>query len=74
LLDYFHGHERNGVGCPFGDYFPASFKSLVPLDKYISHSYRDSTVEAVEERFKPNETSAGTAALREAAKAFAEDE
>ena len=74
LLDYFRGHERRGVGCVFGDYFPTDFESLVPLYKYISASYRRSTIDAVAGRIKPSETSVGTVALRAATKAFGGDE
>lgn len=74
LLDYFRGHERRGVGCDFGDYYPAAFKSLVPLHKFISSGYRGSTVDQVAARFKPSESSAGSVALRAAAEAFGGDE
>lgn len=74
LLDYFNGNVRAGVGCTFGDYFPAGFKSLVPLHKFISSGYRGSTVDQVAVRFKPSESSAGSAALRAAATAFGGDE
>lgn len=74
LLDYFRGHERRGVGCVFGDYFPANFESLVPLYKYISASYRNSTIDAVAERIKPSDTSVATTALRAASRAFGGDE
>jgi hypothetical protein len=74
LLDYFRGHERRGVGCTFGDYFPAEFKSLVPLHKFISAGYRRSTVDDVATRMKPSDSSAGTAALRAAVEAFGGDE
>lgn len=73
LLDYFNGNVRAGVGCTFGDYYPPGFKSLVPLHKFISSAYRGSTVDQVAARFKPSETSAGTAALRAAAEAFGDD-
>jgi len=74
LLDYFNGNIREGVGCTFGDYFPAAFKSLVPLHKFISSGYRGSTVDQVFARMKPSKSSAGTAALRAAAKAFGGDD
>ena len=74
LLDYFNGSVRAGVGCTFGDYFPAGFKSLVPLHKFISSGYRGSTVDQVAARMKPSDTSAGTAALRNAVAAFGGDE
>ncbi|MBX3387206.1 MAG: N-6 DNA methylase [Phycisphaeraceae bacterium] len=74
LLDYFRGKERRGVGCTFGDYYPADFKSLVPLHKYISAGYRGSTVDQVAARFNPSESSAGSAALRAAAEAFGGDD
>jgi hypothetical protein len=74
LLDYFNGNDRAGVGCIFGDYYPPGFKSLVPLHKFISSGYRRSTVNQVEARFKPNGTSAGTAALRAATEAFGGDD
>lgn len=74
LLDYFSGKERRGVGCTFGDYYPAGFKSLVPLHKYISAGYRGSTVDQVAARMKPDGSSAGTAALRAAAEAFGGDD
>jgi N-6 DNA Methylase len=74
LLDLFNGAERKGVGCTFGDYFPAGFKSLVPLHKYISAGDRGSTVDQVATRMKPDESSAVTAALRAAAEAFGVDQ
>lgn len=74
LLDLFNGAERKGVGCAFGDYFSAEFKSLVPLHKYISAGYRGSTVDQVAARMKPDGSSAGTAALRAAAEAFGGDD
>jgi len=73
LLDYFCGHVRRGVGCTFGDYFPADFKSLVPLHKYISSAYRGSTIDQVAERMKPGESAHVLASLRSAAEAFAEE-
>jgi hypothetical protein len=66
--------RRKGVGCVFGDYYPADFKSLVPLYKYISASYRSSIVDTVARRIKPSESSVGTAALRAAARAFGGEE
>ena len=79
VLDLFrvpHGrektHRRKGVGCEFGDYFPADFESLVPLHKYISAAYRRSTVEEVAERMKPGESPAVLAGLRTASDAFGE--
>jgi len=81
LLDLFnlpHGKKkerrRKGVGCTFGDYYPIGFKSLVPLHKFISSGYRGSTVDQVFARMKPSKSSAGTAALRAAAKAFGGDD
>lgn len=74
LLDYFNGNVRAGVGCTFGDYYPAGFKSLVPLHKYISAGYHGSTVNQVAARMKPDDCSAGTVALRAAAEAFGGDD
>lgn len=81
LLDLFNlpvvkknGRRRKGVGCTFGDYYPTTFKSLVPLHKFISAGYRGSTVDRVAARFKPSESSAGSAALRAAAEAFGGDD
>jgi hypothetical protein len=74
LLNFFREHERPDVGCTFGDYYPADFKSLVPLHKYISAGYRGSTVDQVAIRMKPDASSAGTAALRAAAEAFGVDQ
>ena len=81
VLDLFrvpHGrektHRRKGVGCVFGDYFPADFESLVPLHKYISATYRRSTVAEVAQRMKPGESPAVLAALRTASDAFGEGE
>ncbi|HEX9834253.1 MAG TPA: N-6 DNA methylase, partial [Mycobacterium sp.] len=74
LLDLFNGAERKGVGCAFGNYYPADFKSLVPLHKYISAGYRGSTVDQVAARMRPDGSSAGTAALRAAAEAFGGDD
>jgi hypothetical protein len=67
-------HRRKDVGCVFGDYYPAEFKSLVPLHKYISVGYQESTVDRVEVRMKPSESSVATKALRAAAEAFGGDE
>lgn len=44
LLDYFRGDSRR-VGFPFGDYFPESFRSTIPLGLYISDEYKNSTPE-----------------------------
>ena len=81
LLDLFNlpaikkkERQRKGVGCTFGDYYPANFKSLVPLHKYISAGYRGSTVDHVAARMKPDGSSAGTVALRAAAEAFGGDD
>ena len=74
LLDYFRGHERRGVGCVFGDYYPAHFKSLVPLHKFVSSAYRDSTVDQVADRLRPAGASTINEALRSAAEAFGGDE
>ncbi len=74
LLDYFRGYERRGVGCTFSDYFPAEFKSLVPLHKFISSGYRGSTVDQIATRIKPGKSSVAKAALRAAAAAFGGDE
>ncbi|MBL8877839.1 MAG: N-6 DNA methylase [Phycisphaerales bacterium] len=74
LLDLFNGAERKGVGCSFGDYYPATFKSLVPLHKYISAGYRGSTVDQVAARMKPGGSATVTAALRAAAEAFGGDD
>jgi hypothetical protein len=74
LLEYFRGYSRRGVGCTFGDYYPAGFKSLIPLHKYISTSYRGSTINAVAVRMKPGESAVVTAALRDAARAFGGDD
>jgi hypothetical protein len=73
LLDHFRGYVRRGVGCDFGDYFPADFKSLVPLHKYISSAYRRSTIDQVAERMKPGESAHVLASLRSAAEEFGED-
>jgi hypothetical protein len=72
LLDYFRGEKRRGVGCDFGDYYPADFKSLVPLHKYISAGYRRSTVDDVAGRMRPGESPAVLAGLRNASRAFGE--
>ncbi|MBC7834338.1 MAG: N-6 DNA methylase [Phycisphaerales bacterium] len=67
------GRRRKGVGCVFGDYYPAGFRSLVPLHKFISYGYRGSTVDHVIARMKPSESSAASVALRAAAAAFGGD-
>lgn len=72
LLDFFSGVDRKGVGCPFDGYFPADFKSIVPLHKYISSAYRESTIDQVAERMKPGESTHVLASLRSAAEAFEE--
>ncbi|MCC6227735.1 MAG: N-6 DNA methylase [Phycisphaerales bacterium] len=74
LFDYFNKNIRAGVGCTFGDYFPAGYKSLVPLHKYISANDRGSTIEQVAARMKPGSSSAVTAALQAAADAFGGDD
>lgn len=66
--------RRKDVGCGFGDYYPAEFKSLVPLHKFISSGYRGSTVDRLAARIGPSESSVGTDALRAAAAAFGGDE
>lgn len=73
LLDFFSGVERKGVGCSFDGYFPADFKSIVPLHKYISSAYRASTIDQVAKRMKPGESAHVLASLRSAAEAFGED-
>jgi hypothetical protein len=73
LLDYFNGNDRSGVGCTFGDYYPAEFKSVVPLHKFISREYRDSAIGAVASRLKPGESMHITAGLRAAARAYGEE-
>ncbi len=73
LLDFFTGAERKGVGCPFDGYFPADFKSIVPLHKYISSAYRRSTIDQVAERMKPGESAHVLASLRSAVEAFEEE-
>lgn len=42
VLDYFNGHERP-VSHRFGDYFPATFDSTIPLWMYISERFQRST-------------------------------
>jgi hypothetical protein len=74
LLDHFRGHERRGVGCAFGDYYPTELKSLVPLYKFISSGYRDSAVDKLTERVRPTEASTINEALRAAAEAFGGDD
>ncbi len=73
LLDFFNGVERKGVGCTFGDYFPTDFESLVPLHKYISPTYRRSTIDQVAEHMRPGESAHVLASLRSAAEAFGEE-
>jgi hypothetical protein len=63
LLDFFHGVERKGVGCTFGDYFPADFKPYIPLHEYISDDYRRSTAGELAKRFQPVRSKAALAAL-----------
>ncbi|MBN2132761.1 MAG: N-6 DNA methylase [Sedimentisphaerales bacterium] len=65
--------RRKGVGCSFGDYFPADFKSLVPLHKYISSGYRRSTIDQVAARMEPGKSESVLQSLRSAAEAFGED-
>lgn len=62
--------RRKGVGCAFGDYFPAEYKSLLPLHKFISSAYRNSAVDLVADRMRPTEESAVNDDLREASEAF----
>lgn len=73
LLDFFNGVDRKGVGCRFNQYFPSDFQSIVPLHKYISSTYRESTIDQVAERMKPGESSHVLASLRFAAEAFEEE-
>jgi len=56
LLDYFRGHERSGVGCEFGNYFPDGSESFVPLHEYISSAYRQSTIDQMAEYMEPRES------------------
>ena len=65
--------RRKGVGGAFGDYFPANFKSLVPLHKYISSAYRRSTIDQVAARMRPGESESVLQSLRSAAEAFGEE-
>ncbi|HSW01079.1 MAG TPA: N-6 DNA methylase [Sedimentisphaerales bacterium] len=73
LLDFFNGVERKGVGCTFTGYFPPDFESVMPLHKYISSAYRQSTIDEVAARLKPGKSEHVLASLRSAAKAFGED-
>jgi hypothetical protein len=61
------------VGCKFGDYFPEDFKSIIPLHKFISESYQNSTVDRVAARVKSGRSTEVLAALRAAADAFGEE-
>ena len=70
LLDYFRGHVRPGVGAVFSEYFPVKFESLVPLHKFISAVYQNSTPEGVLVRMRPGESETVLAALRAASDAF----
>jgi hypothetical protein len=80
LLDLFRlppskkdARRRKGVGCKFGDYFPEDFKSIIPLHKFISESYQNSTVDRVAARVKSGRSTEVLAALRAAADAFGEE-
>ena len=73
LLEFFSGHERRGTACVFGNYFPADFESLMPLYKYISSSYRNSTPERIGKNLGPIDPTV-SAALRAATTAFGGDE
>ncbi len=73
LLDFFRGAERKGVGCKFGDYFPAEFRPYIPLHEYISEEYQRSTVGAFLKRHRPIDSPAALAALNAAAEFFAEE-
>jgi len=73
LLDFFRGAERKGVGCKFGDYFPAAFQPYIPLHEYISEEYQRSTVGAFLKRHRPIDSPAALAALNAAAGFFAEE-
>ena len=73
LLDFFNGHERRGTACVFGNYFPADFESLMPLYKYISSTYRNSTPERFGTKPGPIDPVVCTA-LRAATTAFGGDE
>ncbi len=63
LLDLFPGVERKGVGCKFGDYFPADFKPYIPLHEYISEEYQRSTAGELSRNFQPVRSKAALAAL-----------
>lgn len=63
LLDRFAGVERKGVGCVFGDYYPAEFKPCIPLHEYISEDYKRSTAGEIVKRLKPVRSKAAIAAL-----------
>jgi hypothetical protein len=65
--------RRKGVGCMFGDYFPADFESLIPLHKYVAAGYQRSTVNAVTARLKAGESDTVLRDLRTAADAFGGD-
>ena len=52
LLDVFRTgqkkrHRRKGVGCVFGDYFPAELGSFIPLWLFLSDEYQRSTPEDI---------------------------
>jgi len=63
LLDFFRGAERKGVGCTFGDYFPADFRPCIPLHEYISEGYQRSTAGELAKGFQPVRSEAALAAL-----------
>jgi len=46
LLDFFRG-ERRPVPFEFGDYFPATFTSNIPLWRFISPSYQSSRTDLI---------------------------
>jgi hypothetical protein len=48
--------RRKGVGCAFGDYYPAGFTSYLPLYMIISDRFKRAAADATADRFKPGES------------------
>ncbi len=48
--------HRKGVGCVFGDYYPAGFTSYLPLYMVISDRFKRAAADATADRFKPGES------------------
>ncbi|MCA9228916.1 MAG: hypothetical protein KDA47_25040 [Planctomycetales bacterium] len=71
LLDYFRGHERQGVPFFFDRYYPADYEPCFPLHEYLSDAYEQSTAGSMRDRHE-SATPEMAAAMEAAVDAFPE--